>query len=147
MLERAGTRPPGRESSSNARSAPPGRPVEVDGAAGAGVQRGTCEEDEMSSRRRRDACRGVSLGLAIGAVLVLCGVRAVAQIPDLGIGASLHGKPIFPAGNPWNQDISTVPVDPNSANLIASMGLTSPLHPDFGTTYQSKPIGFPYIVV
>src|SRR5205814_6323520 len=72
---------------------------------------------------------------------------SAAQVPDLGINASLHGKPIFPANNPWNTDISQMPVDPNSVTLIASMGLTSPLHPDFGKTYQSKPIGFDYIVV
>ncbi|NKB66094.1 MAG: hypothetical protein GKR89_03450 [Candidatus Latescibacteria bacterium] len=30
---------------------------------------------------------------------------------------------IFPPDNPWNQDISARPVDPNSAALIASIGL------------------------
>src|SRR3989441_2458219 len=45
---------------------------------------------------------------------------APAPTPDLGSGASLHGKRVFPSDNPWNQDISTMPVDPNSANLIAS---------------------------
>src|SRR5205085_1223380 len=66
---------------------------------------------------------------------------------DLGVGASLHGKQIFPSTDLWNKDISQDPVDPNSANLIASLGLTSPLHPDFGTTYQGSPIGIPYQVV
>src|SRR5262249_53727407 len=32
----------------------------------------------------------------------------------LGPGASLAGRRPFPADNPWNQDISTAPVDPNS---------------------------------
>jgi hypothetical protein len=68
-------------------------------------------------------------------------------IPDLGVGASLHGKKVFPADNPWNQDVSNLPVDPNSANLIASMGLTKSLHPDFGTVYAGAPNGIPYIVV
>ena len=67
--------------------------------------------------------------------------------PDLGPGASLHGKQLFPADNPWNQDISTMPVDPNSANLIASIGLNTGLHPDFGTVYNGAPNGIPYVVV
>ena len=67
--------------------------------------------------------------------------------PDLGPGASLHGKQVFPADNPWNQDISTSPIDPNSNNLIASIGLNVGLHPDFGTVYAGAPNGIPYIVV
>jgi hypothetical protein len=67
--------------------------------------------------------------------------------PDLGPGASLHGKQLFPPDNPWNQDISTMPVDPNSANLISSIGLNTGLHPDFGTVYNGAPNGIPYVVV
>ena len=70
-----------------------------------------------------------------------------APLPDLGPGASLHGKQVFPPDNPWNQDISTAPVDPNSDNLIASIGLNVGLHPDFGTVYNGAPNGIPYIVV
>lgn len=65
----------------------------------------------------------------------------------LGAGASLGGKRVFPADNPWNQDVSKVPVDPNSEQLIAGIGLNKPLHPDFGTTYQGAPNGIPYVVV
>ncbi|HKR00071.1 MAG TPA: hypothetical protein VJT09_05330 [Pyrinomonadaceae bacterium] len=68
-------------------------------------------------------------------------------VPDLGAGASLHGKRVFPSDNPWNQDISGLPVDPNSSNLIASMGLSTGLHPDFGTVWAGAPNGIPYIVV
>jgi hypothetical protein len=67
--------------------------------------------------------------------------------PDLGAGASLHGKQLFPSDNPWNEDISNSPVDPNSSNLIAGMGLTTSLHPDFGTVWNGAPNGIPYIVV
>src|SRR5262245_20736259 len=70
-----------------------------------------------------------------------------APTPDLGPGASLHGKLPFPADNSWNQDISMMAVDPNSANLIASIGLNTGLHPDFGTVYNGAPNGIPYIVV
>jgi hypothetical protein len=67
--------------------------------------------------------------------------------PDLGPGASLHGKQLFPPDNPWNQDISTMPVDANSNNLISSIGMNTMLHPDFGTVYNGAPNGIPYIVV
>ncbi|MDQ2920047.1 MAG: hypothetical protein M3R52_00310 [Acidobacteriota bacterium] len=67
--------------------------------------------------------------------------------PELGPGASLHGKQLFPSDNPWNQDISTMPVDPNSANLISSIGVNTGLHPDFGTVYNGASNGIPYIIV
>lgn len=70
-----------------------------------------------------------------------------AQRPDLGVDASLHGKQIFPAASPWNKDVSAMPVDPRSDSLIASIGLSTPLHPDFGTRYNGAPIGFSYVVV
>lgn len=68
-------------------------------------------------------------------------------VPDLGPGASLRGKRLFPPDNPWNQDISNAPVDPNSNTLISSIGLNVSFHPDFGTTYAGAPNGIPYIVV
>jgi hypothetical protein len=67
--------------------------------------------------------------------------------PELGIGASLHGKQVFPPDNAWNEDVSNAEVDPNSANLIAGMGLNVGLHPDFGTVWNGAPNGIPYIVV
>ncbi|MEP6945655.1 MAG: hypothetical protein ABJA02_07040, partial [Acidobacteriota bacterium] len=74
-------------------------------------------------------------------------MQAVAATPDLGIGASLNGARPFPANNAWNMDISKFPVHPNSANLIASIGTATGLHPDFGTFWQGDPIGIPYVVV
>ena len=56
-------------------------------------------------------------------------------------------KQVFPADNPWNTDISAAPVDPNSDALIASIGLDTGLHPDFGTVWKKAPIGIPYCVV
>ncbi|HKV51095.1 MAG TPA: ricin-type beta-trefoil lectin domain protein [Gemmatimonadaceae bacterium] len=59
----------------------------------------------------------------------------------------LQGRKIFPASSPWNTDISSAPVDPNSAALIASCGAGNQLHPDFGTVYHGAPNGIPMIVV
>jgi hypothetical protein len=64
-----------------------------------------------------------------------------------GVGADLGGRRPFPDDNPWNSDISNAAVDPNSATLIASIGLNTGLHPDFGTVWEGAPIGIPYVVV
>jgi hypothetical protein len=48
-------------------------------------------------------------------------------------GATLGGCAAFPANNPWNTDVSQLPVDANSANYLAHMNAGSTfLHPDFG---------------
>jgi len=58
--------------------------------------------------------------------------------------------PLFPPTNWWNTDISTAPVDPDSASFINYIGASRKLHPDFGgdSGDPSSPIyGFPYIIV
>lgn len=74
-------------------------------------------------------------------------VSAAEPLPDLGINTSFKGRRFFPDDNPWNQDISKSPVDSNSENLIASIGLERNLHPDFGSFWDGKPMGFYYVVV
>ena len=64
-----------------------------------------------------------------------------------GSGSGLPSRSVFPPDNPWNRDISADPVDPNSANLIATCGASLSLHPDFGTTYQGVPWGMPFVTV
>ena len=61
--------------------------------------------------------------------------------------ASIVGRRMFPADNPWNRDISSEPVDPASDVLIATCGANAQLHPDFGTTWDGGPIGIPFVVV
>ncbi len=53
----------------------------------------------------------------------------------------------FPANNPWNVDVSSFPVHPNSANYVNSIGRTKSFHPDFGTIYNNVPWGIPYVLV
>jgi len=86
-------------------------------------------------------CGGSGRGLEIVEPATTTGV------PNLGIGANMNGYRPFPATNPWNTPINTEPVDPNSANLIASIGLNTGLHPDFGANWDGGPFGIPYIVV
>src|SRR5262245_50762834 len=82
-----------------------------------------------------------------GAVLGFAAAAQNGEPVKLGACASLGGKRLFPNDNPWNQDISKEPADPNSDKLIASIGANKPLHPDFGAVYEGAPNGIPYIVV
>lgn len=69
---------------------------------------------------------------------------AVAKSTSTPSPPSEDGCPIFPANNPLNEEIANAPVNPNSANYIASIGLSGHLHPDFGT---NRHYGIPYKVV
>ncbi len=61
--------------------------------------------------------------------------------------ADLSQIAIFPPDNYWHWDISQYQIHPNSVNFVASVGLTSALHPDFGTVYNGAPMGIPYHLV
>ena len=64
---------------------------------------------------------------------------------SLGPLAPLNGFVPFPASNLWNTDISSAPVDPNSANIINYIGANVTLHPDFGSgLYAGQSMGIPY---
>jgi hypothetical protein len=91
------------------------------------------------------ACGFLFLAASAHAVTYKYGSMAGAS---LGLGASLNGAVPFPATNAWNKDISKAAVDPRSARIIASIGLDTGLHPDFGSgTYAGAIIGIPYTVV
>jgi hypothetical protein len=51
---------------------------------------------------------------------------------------------IFPSNNVWNKPVSSLPVARNSAAMIRAIGLSTGLHPDFGS-YAGY--GIPYNVV
>ncbi len=60
----------------------------------------------------------------------------------------VNGCPIFPANNIWNTPITNLPVDPQSAAYINSIGATTGLHPDFGSgDYEGETIGIPFTTV
>jgi len=72
-----------------------------------------------------------------------------------GLGGDGPGQPppiggdcrVFPADNPWNQDVSALPVHPLSDTYVDSIGRSDQVHPDFGTVWDGAPIGIPYVVV
>jgi hypothetical protein len=86
--------------------------------------------------------RAVRALVAALVVSTLCGSAAALRLP------AAPRCPIFPASNPWNQRVDTLPVAPNSAELIRSIGLDTGLHADFGSgTWAGGPIGIPFDVV
>ena len=52
---------------------------------------------------------------------------------EFGANASLGGTRLLPEDSPWNQDISSAPVDPKSGAILARIGMDKPLHADFGS--------------
>jgi hypothetical protein len=70
--------------------------------------------------------------------------KGLAPPPPSANVPSIAGCQVFPADNPWNADVSSYPVHPNSAAYIASIGLTKGLHPDFG---EDPTYGIPFDVV
>jgi len=68
---------------------------------------------------------------------------------SVAIGAAvLAGCPVFPADNQWNLRVDRLPVQPNSAAIVRSIGTGEHMHADFGSgRYQGAPIGIPYVTV
>lgn len=60
---------------------------------------------------------------------------------------SIAGCSLFPADDLWNTPIDQAPVHPDSDAYIASIGASTPLHPDFGTQWAGQDIGIPYNIV
>ena len=82
--------------------------------------------------------------------LLAAGVAAIgiAVTPALG---QLLGQDLFPSNSPWNQNISNAPVATNSASIIAAIGGSVKIHPDWGAdspTNGTSPLyGIPYNIV
>lgn len=78
-------------------------------------------------------------------------INSIYQKP--AISASGNNPPlvgscqVFPADNPWNQDISNLPVNPLSAQYISTIGTGKGLHPDFGGASSGNSWGIPFITV
>jgi hypothetical protein len=65
------------------------------------------------------------------------------------VAPTLPGAPrctVFPASNVWNERVDSLPVAVDSDTLIASIGLTRYLHPDF-SSIAGGDYGIPYNVV
>lgn len=72
-------------------------------------------------------------------------VAAPTPTPKATYGqAEQRACPVFPADNPWNERVDSLPVAPNSAAMIAAIGVSAHLHPDFS---NGGGYGIPYNLV
>jgi hypothetical protein len=68
--------------------------------------------------------------------------------PIATAAATLAGCPLFPSSFATNQRVDTLPVAPDSAAIVRSIGLDGSIHADFGSgLWDGGPIGIPYDVV
>ncbi|MBI2568149.1 MAG: hypothetical protein HYV63_14060 [Candidatus Schekmanbacteria bacterium] len=72
--------------------------------------------------------------------------RVIADVRVFPLAAE-PGCSFFPADNPWNQDVTGLPLHERSDGYINTMGRSDTLHPDFGTYWEGAPIGIPYVTV
>ena len=88
------------------------------------------------------------LTLLIGLLIDAPGAaQADASKGELGANADLGGLRLLPDDSLWHRDISEEPVDRNSEQILARVGLDKPLHADFGSEWRGVPIGIPYVVI
>ncbi len=87
-----------------------------------------------------------ALYCAVLVFALVVGGTVKAQTPAATSGPTIEGCPVFPADNPWNLDVSKLPVHPNSANFIKSINQSDNkyLHADFGS---NPDYGIPFKVV
>lgn len=82
-----------------------------------------------------------SLAALAVAALVLASAAAAGRVPGAG------KCPVFPATNPWNQRVDSLPIAANSSTIVASIGATGHLHPDFGSgLWNGSPMGIPITI-
>ena len=68
--------------------------------------------------------------------------------PIAAAAATLAGCPLFPSSFATNQRVDALPVAPDSAAIVRSIGLDGSIHADFGSgRWDGGPIGIPYDVV
>jgi hypothetical protein len=86
--------------------------------------------------------RALSLNAAVATLLATVALAAPAH------AASIAGCPLLPRAFPTNQRVDRLPVAQDSAAIVASIGLDTGLHADFGSgRWEGRPIGIPYDVV
>jgi hypothetical protein len=80
--------------------------------------------------------------------------RTPTRTPTSGAATSTPTQPpagpcqVFPPDNYWNRTITHLPLHPQSAAYINSIGLNEVLHPDFARgSWQGETIGIPFIEV
>ncbi|MGI8588477.1 MAG: S-layer homology domain-containing protein [Chloroflexia bacterium] len=102
-------------------------------------------------RPANDATRGqiakiVFLAVTAGRACAIPTPPAIATATPTAVAGG--PCPIYPADNIWNRNIAALPTYTLSAAYVASIGISAPVHPDFGSgLYNGGPIGIPFTTV
>ena len=74
-------------------------------------------------------------------------LAALLALPSAAAPA-IDGVPVFPSDHIWNARVDALPVDPNSALYVSTIGAARGMHADFGSgLWDGGPIGIPYVTV
>ena len=76
---------------------------------------------------------GIRTAAGIVSLVALAGLTAGAATPLAAPLGAAPACPVFPADNVWNADVSALPVAADSATLLQTIGVSTGLHPDFGS--------------
>ena len=80
--------------------------------------------------------------LTLGVLALGAAVASASRLPQA------TACPVFPASSPWNQRVDKLPVTPDSARIVAAIGVDDHMHADFGSgLWEGGPIGIPITVV
>jgi PKD repeat protein len=91
--------------------------------------------------------RSMVVATARRAVPVLLLLAALLVVPACAAPA-IDGVSIFPDDHIWNARVDGLPLDPNSALYVSTIGAARTVHADFGSgLWDGGPIGIPYAVV
>jgi hypothetical protein len=91
---------------------------------------------------RTGSVGGSGGAVSAGGVVGNGGVSGSSGSTGSASSPTLGGCTVFPADNPWNQDISAAPLHANSATYLANMSSSTTFHPDWGT--MSDGYGIPF---
>lgn len=105
-----------------------------------GFVAGGCGSGSDDLRHRGTGGTGIGVGtggtLATGGTTATGGATATGGTTGSGGGSAqvgtIGGCQMFPADNPWNQDVSALPLNANSSTYLANMNASKGLHPDWG---------------
>src|SRR5215213_8584222 len=85
--------------------------------------------------------------LAVAALGLAAATATVALATAHPLRGARHCR-VFPRDNAWNQRVDKLPVAPDSARLVRSIGVGAYVHPDFGSgSWEGAPIGIPFVTV
>jgi hypothetical protein len=86
-----------------------------------------------------------------GALVACLAAGAVVAFVPGSQGRPLPGAPrcpVFPGSSHWNLRVDRLPVHPNSAAIVRSIGADRTVHADFGSgRWEGAPIGIPFVTV